>query len=361
MKFSDFTFIMTNDCNFECSYCYQKKGKDYLDAATARKAADFFLPLLADECFVNFYGGEPLLSIERIKEVVSFIQHKNRALRKKIHFSITSNGSLITEDVLEFLDHNHFTFVLSFDGLAQDVSRKKGSFDYLCSNIRKLLDRPRINLETNSVFTSQTVGFLSESIQFIVGSGVGNVNLSFSNLPPWNGSELSQLKREMASLRIFSLSVNRETGEIPIMNLRRIPSKGIFSCSAGKERMALSPDGCLWGCCFFFDFYRCNSQKRENRKYCFGDADSYVKNHEKVYPRVLKNYSDFRMEYFFTSKKCCASCKDIMDCVICPVDAALGGAILGKIPDWLCRIKKTLREERHLFLKQLERVPPAAI
>ncbi len=346
---------MTSDCDFDCSYCYQKKEKEYLDITTARRAIDFFFTFLADECFINFYGGEPLLSVEQIKEVVSYIQHKNRNLKKKIHYSITSNGNLINKDVLQFLNKNSFTFVLSFDGLGQDVSRKKGSFDHLCSSLEKLLECPEINLETNSVFTSQTVGYLSQSIQFIVESGVQNVILSFSNLPPWNRSELSRLKSEIASLREFSLSVYRETGEIPVTNLRKISSKGIFACSAGKDRMALSSDGSLWGCCFFSDFYKSNGQTKENRKYCFGNVESFMNDYKQVYPKVLKNYSDLQMRYFFTSKNYCTLCEDVTDCVICPVDAALGSVIIGKIPDWVCRIRKIIREEKELFLEEIDR------
>ncbi|MDH5386122.1 MAG: 4Fe-4S cluster-binding domain-containing protein [Candidatus Aminicenantes bacterium] len=356
MEFSDFTITVTSDCDFSCSYCYQKREKEYLDITIARRAIDFFFPFLADECFINFYGGEPLLSIEQIKEVVSFIQYKNRSLKKKIQYSITSNGNFINKDVLQFLNNNSFTFMLSFDGLAQDVSRKKGSFDHLCSNLKKLLECPEINLETNSVFTSQTVGYLSQSVQFIVESGVQNVNLSFSNLPPWNRFELSRLKREMASLREYSLSIYRETGKVPVTNLRKIPSKGVFSCSAGKDRMALSPDGSLWGCCFFSDFYKSNGKTEENGKYCFGNVESFIENHKKVYLKVLKNYSDLRMQYFFTSKSYCTLCEDVRDCVVCPVDAALGSAILGKIPDWVCRIRKILRAERKLFLEDAERI-----
>lgn len=356
MEFSDFTVTVTGDCNFSCSYCYQKKEKEYLDITAARKAVDFFFPFLAQDCFINFYGGEPLLAFEQIKEIVGCIEHKNKSLKKKIQYSITSNGSCINEDVLQFLNQNKFIFMLSFDGLAQDMAREKGSFDPVCSSLAKLLECPDIILETNSVFTFKTVGYLSRSIQFIIESGVSAVNLSFSNLPPWNESALSRLKREMASLQEYCVSFHRETGNIPVMNLRKIPGRGVFGCSAGRDRMSLSPDGSLWGCCFFSDFYRSNGQAKENLKYCFGSVESFVNNHKQIYPKILKNYSNLRMGYFFTSQNFCTLCEEVTDCVVCPVDAALGSLIIGKIPDWVCRIRKILREEKQLFLEELERV-----
>jgi len=356
MEYSDFIITVTGDCNFNCSYCYQKKEKEYLDIPTATKAVDFFFPFLDQECFINFYGGEPLLAVEQIKELTGYIHQKNKNLKKKIQYSITSNGSRINEDVLQFFNQNKFIFMLSFDGIAQNVARKEESFDHVCSALVKLLECPDIILETNSVFTSKTVGYLSESVQFIIESGVSAVNLSFSNLPPWNESELSRLKRELASLREYCVHLYRETGNIPVTNLRNIPRKGVFSCSAGRNRLSLSPDGSLWGCCYFYDFFRSNRQTKENLKYCFGSVESFVDNHKQIYPKILKNYSNLRMEYFFTSQNFCTLCGDVTECIVCPVDAAFGSLIIGKIPDWVCRIRKILREEKQLFLKELERV-----
>lgn len=345
---------VTDDCNFNCSYCYQKKDKTYLDITTAKNAVDFFLPFFTQECFINFYGGEPLLAFEQIKEIVSYIQHRNRSSKKKIEYSITSNGSHINKGVLQFLNQNKFNFLLSFDGLAQDVARKKGSFDHTCSSLEKLLECPDIDLETNSVFTSKTVGYLSRSIQFIVESGVPTVNLSLSNLPSWDKSALSRLKEEMSSLREYSLSFYRRTGDIPVTNLKKNSRKGVFGCFAGKDRMALSPDGSLWGCCFFSDYFRNKEKTKENLMYCFESLDSFVDNHEQVYPKILKNYSNLRMEYFFTSDNFCMLCEEMKDCVVCPVDAAFASSIIGKIPYWICQVRRILREEKLNFLRDLE-------
>jgi sulfatase maturation enzyme AslB (radical SAM superfamily) len=349
---------MTDDCNFNCTYCYQKKGKKYLDVITAKKAVDFFFPFLTRESSINFYGGEPRLAFAGIKDIVNHIQTKNMDKKKTIHYSISTNGSLINDEVLEFLNKNKFSVLLSFDGLAQEISKKKGSFAHSVSVMEKLIASPDIVLETNSVFTAETVGFLSRSAGFIIERGVPTANLSFSSILPWDRSALLRLRAELTLLRKLCLSFYRETGAIPVANFRKSSSQRIFGCYAGKDRMDLSPDGDLWGCCLFFDYFKDKKDSRASLKYCFGSLESFMENHERVYPEILENYSDLRLEFFFTPHHLCALCDERMDCVVCPVDAALGSSFIGKIPDWVCRIRRISREEKNYFLEGLKSINP---
>ncbi|MGB2764018.1 MAG: radical SAM protein [Candidatus Aminicenantaceae bacterium] len=354
MELSNLTLIVTDDCNFNCPYCFQKKEEKYIDVFTAKNAVDFFFPFLKQSCDINFYGGEPLLAFEQIREIFNYIQDKNKNFKKQIQCSITSNGSLINDDILQFLNQNKFFLLLSFDGLAQDVSRKKGSFAPIVSILERLIGCADIELETNSVFTADTVGYLSRSIRFIIESGVPTANISFSNLPPWSESALVLLKKELSELQEFILSFYRETGAIPVANFRKNLSENVFACYAGKDRIALSPDGSLWGCCFFYDYFKGKEKSKEFLKYCFGSLESFMENHERIYPEILKNYSNLRMEYFFTSNKFCMLCEKMTDCVVCPIDAAFGSSVIGKIPGWVCRLRKVMREEKLNFLEDLE-------
>lgn len=325
-----------------------------MDVSTAKNAVDYFFSYLIRDCFINFYGGEPLLAFEQMREVTNYVQSKNKGQKKHIQYSISTNGSLINDDVLQFLSRNKFSVLLSFDGLAQEVARKKGSFSHIVSVIEKLRGCPDIELVTNSVFTAETVSHLFKSIPFIIESGVPNANLSFSLLPPWDKASLSRLKRELSLLREYSLSFYKKSGTIPIANFRKNTRKAAFGCYAGKDRMTLSPEGNLWGCFQFYDFFKSNENAKGKLEYCFGSLDSFMENHEKVYPDILANYSDLRMENFFTSKKLCMLCEELEDCVVCPIDTALGDSIIGKVPDWVCRIRRIIREEKQLFLKDLE-------
>jgi len=355
MEFSGFTFIVTEECNFSCSYCHQIKGKKRISLSTIEKALDFFFPFLSEECYINFYGGEPLLAFDRIKHAVSTIQEKNKRLKKHVQYSMTTNGSLINQDILRFLNEHKFLLLLSFDGLAQDVSKKSGSFERIVSIIRKTLKYPDIDLETNSVFTPATVRYLSRSIQFIGELGVPNIDLSLDKISPWDSSSLRQLEKELRILREFLLSSYEDTESIPLVDFRSRPKKDIFCCFAGKDRMAITPDGELWGCCLFPDFFKGKEQTTDYKKYCFGDLDSFVENHGTAYPEILSNFSTLRTDHFFTPKISCILCDDLEECGVCPLDTVFSGSITKKIPLWICEIKKIFRNEKRLLWKELEK------
>lgn len=116
---------VTQRCNFRCSYCIYSEdaqqgqrshaNKD-LSWERAKQAIDFFYRHSIDSERVNigFYGGEPLLAFERIQQIVSY--SRKRFLGKTLHFSMTSNGSLLNEETIRFLEANDVALMISFDG-----------------------------------------------------------------------------------------------------------------------------------------------------------------------------------------------------------------------------------------------------
>jgi uncharacterized protein len=83
MKFSNLAFIVTDDCNFNCSYCLPKKEKKYMKRSTIEKAVTFFYPFLQENAYIVFYGGEPLLAFDQIRHAVSLLQEKEKTGKKK--------------------------------------------------------------------------------------------------------------------------------------------------------------------------------------------------------------------------------------------------------------------------------------
>ena len=354
MDLYSFTFFVTEDCNFSCSYCYQKKRKKYIKAATIEKAVDYFFPLLTEDCYINFYGGEPLLAFDKIRHAVDYIQEKNRGKKKRIQYSITTNGSLIDDNILEFLNQYSFLLLLSFDGIVQDKSRQKGSFKEIIRVIKKIFDKPDIDLETNSVFTHETVGNLSKSIQSITELGVPNISISPCNVSRWDHSSLTNLEEEFDSLREFMLCFYQKEKRVPLVNFRKKQTRGIFSCYAGKDRLAITPDGKLWGCYLFADYFRDKEATQEYHNYCFGDLRSFITNNERIYPQVLSNYADLRMNRFFTSQTPCNQCDEIEECDVCPAGNMFSGSEIREVPSWNCKIKQIFRKERKRFWEELK-------
>lgn len=358
IELGSFTFITTENCNFSCTYCYQKVRKKNIETSTINKAVDFFLPFLKEKSFVNFHGGEPFLAFDQIREAVEYIRDRNRRPKKQIYYSVVTNGSLINDDILELLKENKFSVLLSFDGFAQDISRKKGSFKRTVEIIEKLLECPEIHLELCSVFIPETLEFLSRSLQFTIEMGVTNVYLSFSTLQAWNLDSLRKLKEELASTRGFLLTFYKRTGFVPLIDFRKIPDMGQFFCSAGQDRLALTPEGKVWGCYLFPDYFKGKEGTPAYKRYCFGDLDTFIEDHERTYPKIRRNYFGLRMDNFSTPDTYCKYCAELTECAVCPMNAALSGFSIGKIPRWVCEIKKIKRKEKEIFWKELKSLSP---
>lgn len=149
------TLEVTQQCNLRCLYCsysgafYYKRCHNQrdMDFAVAKKAIDFFLNHSneSENIFISFYGGEPLLNYSQIKKCVEYINEANKS--KNVHYSITTNGILLREEIINFLKKNSFFLTISLDG-PQEVndafrifSDGKGTFNIIIKNISLLHDK----------------------------------------------------------------------------------------------------------------------------------------------------------------------------------------------------------------------------
>jgi len=212
-----------------------------------------------------------------------------------------------------------------------------------------LLNYPEIYLEINSVFTPETVDYLSESIQFIMDLGVSNINISFSILKAWNKASLLTLEDEMTKLRKIVLVHYKRNGDIPLINFREKQRKGFFYCAAGQDRLAITPEEAIWGCFPFPDYFKGKEKQPDYQKFYFGTLDNFIKNHNKIYPQVASNYSQLSMDNFSTPNMSCFLCPNLENCALCPVNASFSGLPLGKIPSFACEIQKIKIKEKEKF------------
>jgi len=346
---------LTDQCNFNCAYCYEPRGKQSLDFSTFAKAVSSLHPFFAPECVIGFYGGEPLLAFDTLSRAVEHLEGFSRKHKIKIRYALTTNGSLLNEDILGFLDEHGFFLTLSFDGPAQDIQREKGTFDLLTSLIPRILARPRISLEINSVFSSETIGYLFESVKSLIGLGVPELDVNFAHKPHWAPSSFLRLKREIALVGEYFLSRYENLTDIPWPRFYEEPERGAHHCPAGLRQMALSAQGTLWGCAIFPHHFVGKDGTADYQKYCFGDVDSFIKNPQRIYADKMANYSELSMERFSTSDRSCLTCGEIEQCWVCPLAAALTTGKIGRIPGWSCRGGKILRKERRLFLDRFEK------
>lgn len=148
------TLQLTQSCNLRCSYCvysdfYNDQQRSHsakrMSFTIAKRAIDFYASHSID-CYkanIGFYGGEPLLELDLIKKIVSYAEEVFS--QKELSFSITTNGTLLTPEIVEFFVQKNVTMLISIDGPEDihNINRRfaangKGSFDVIIHNIRML-------------------------------------------------------------------------------------------------------------------------------------------------------------------------------------------------------------------------------
>ena len=150
-KLSSIVLQVTQNCNLRCDYCiysgsYNNRvhNNKRMSFELAKKAIDFLIDHSKDskDLHIGFYGGEPLLEYELIKKCINY--SKTRGRGKKFYFNLTTNGTLLNEEMIEFFEENNLTLMFSLDGPKEvhDESRKtidyKGSFEILYKNLEMI-------------------------------------------------------------------------------------------------------------------------------------------------------------------------------------------------------------------------------
>lgn len=152
-KLSRITLQLTQECNLRCKYCVYSGDKNIKQRShsnkrmsweTAKRAVDFLYNRTIDSSKVNigFYGGEPIIEFQNIKRIVDYSETLFSG--KDLSFSITTNGTLLNDDIIRFFDEHNISLMISLDGPKQinDANRVfangKGTYDVVMSNIRHL-------------------------------------------------------------------------------------------------------------------------------------------------------------------------------------------------------------------------------
>ncbi|MGI6048506.1 MAG: radical SAM protein [Petrimonas sp.] len=153
-KLETLTLQVTQGCNLRCSYCiYSEKNNEKqrthssqtMSFQTAKKAIDFFFDHAIDteEVVIGFYGGEPLVAFDLIKRIAKYV--KEISVGKTVYYTITTNGTLMTDEIIDFLVKNNVILLVSVDGPEEihDLNRRfaktgEGSFQTIRENLLRI-------------------------------------------------------------------------------------------------------------------------------------------------------------------------------------------------------------------------------
>ncbi len=279
-------------CNLNCSYCFASQGKYHGERAVmsyevGKRALDFLIENSGTRrnLEVDFFGGEPLMNFDVVKKLVEYARSVEKEKNKNFRFTLTTNGMLIDDDVIEFANKEMSNVVLSLDG-RKDVHDKfrvdykgKGSWETIVPKFQKLVEkRGGKDYYMRGTFTHHNPDFL-EDIKTMLDLGFNELSMEPVVCASGDPSELTQedlpivLKQyeDLANLMIK----RREEGKPFTFYHYMIYLKGgpciykrISGCGSGTEYMAVTP----WG-----DLYPCHQFVGEE-KYKLGDIWQGVTN-----------------------------------------------------------------------------------
>lgn len=283
---------IAHTCNLNCSYCFASQGKYHGDRAlmsleVGKRAIDFLVENSGSRhnLEVDFFGGEPLMNFQVVKDIVAYARSIEKEHNKNFRFTLTTNGVLVDDDVIDFANRECSNVVLSLDGRKEIHDKYRvdlagnGSFDKIVPKFQKFVKmRGGKNYYIRGTFTHANPDFLKDiktmldlgftelSMEPVVSSPDDNTSLTEDDKPiilkqyEELASLMLQRDREGKPFTFYHYMIDLEGG--PCIYKR------ISGCGSGTEYMAVTP----WG-----DLYPCHQFVGDD-KYKLGDIYKGVSN-----------------------------------------------------------------------------------
>lgn len=253
------TLSLTHRCNLACAYCYAGRTvKKDMSLDTAQKVVDFAMRITPpDQCIeFGFFGGEPLLRLDLMRDIVSYVRKQERS----VCFKVTTNGTLLNQSALDFLRREHIDLCISFDGpehvhnLKRRYENGKGSFSDVLRGLQKALEQLD-NVQVNAVFGPETVEFLPETVSFFTQLGVYAIHLNPDICTSWPENiyiKLHQTYMQIAEYYIQNYQHGREIAINLIDSKTLLFLKGGYTaediCGMGETEWGFAPSGNIYPC-----------------------------------------------------------------------------------------------------------------
>lgn len=263
---------VAHDCNLRCKYCFAGTGdfgggRKLMDEVTGKAAIDFLLHSSGTRKHleVDFFGGEPLLNFDLVKSLTAYGEEQSPKFGKIIRFTITTNGTLLGKDEIQFLNDKKMAIVLSIDGRPEVNDRMRpfegdvGSYDLVRESLLKIVEaRGGQNYYVRGTFTAHNLDF-SEDIKHMYDLGFREISVE----PVVGGARetyalatehLDTLRAEYDKLASFYLEKHEAGKPFNFFHFNMATyggpcfGKRVSGCGAGFDYVAVTPEGELYPC-----------------------------------------------------------------------------------------------------------------
>lgn len=261
-----------HDCNLSCDYCFAGGGtyhteRDYMKAEVGKKAVDFLIENSGarKNLEIDFFGGEPLMNMSAVKEIVAYAKEKAEENGKIFSFTMTTNCLLLNDENIAYLDREMDNVVLSVDGRkcvhngVRHAKNGKDCFDVILSNALKMRKaRGDKKYYVRGTFTSKNTDF-SEDILFLNDEGFDQISVEPVVLPDDHPLAIKEehLDKILSEYEKFTENYleRRSCGKWfnffhYMLDLEHgpCPNKRLTGCGAGTEYLAVTPNGDIYPC-----------------------------------------------------------------------------------------------------------------
>ena len=306
---------IAHDCNLACRYCFAEEGEYHgrralMDYETGKKALDFLVANSGARRHleVDFFGGEPLMNFETVKRLVAYGRELEKQYPKEFRFTITTNGVLLNDEIMEFCNREMDNVVLSIDGRKEVHDRMRpfrggqGSYDVIIDKFLRFAAQRREKglkyyvrgtyTRWNTDFAADVIhladlGFDQISMEPVVAPPEAPYSLRLEDIPVLKeqydilAREMIKREKEGKGFNFFHFMIDLTGGPCVY--------KRLSGCGSGTEYLAVTP----WG-----DFYPCH-QFVGMEEFLMGNTDEGIKRTDLV--------NSFKCVNVY-SKKECRSC-----------------------------------------------------
>ena len=301
---------IAHDCNLACKYCFAEEGEYHgrralMSFEVGKKALDFLIANSGNRINleVDFFGGEPLMNWNVVKQLVEYGRSQEKEHNKKFRFTLTTNGVLLNDEIMEFCNREMSNVVLSLDGRPEVNDRMrpfrngKGSYELIVPKFQKFAKSrgekdyfvrgtfTRNNLDFgNDVLHYADLGFEKLSMEPVVASPEEPYSIREEDLPQIMdeydrlAKEFVKRQKEGRGFKFFHFMLDLSQG--PCV------AKRLSGCGSGTEYLAVTP----WG-----DLYPCH-QFVGNEEFLLGNVDTGVVN--------TKVRDEFKLCNVYAKEKC---------------------------------------------------------
>ena len=263
---------IAHDCNLRCKYCFASTGdfgagRRLMPLEVGKKAIDFLIANSGERhnLELDFFGGEPLMNFDVVKEVVKYARGLEKIHNKHFRFTVTTNGMLLDDDKIDFINKEMSNVVLSIDGRKEVNDRIRtrvdgsGCYDSILPKFKRLVEkRGHDQYYVRGTFTKYNLDFAEDVLHFyhegfdqisiepVVTDASNDYAITEADLPAVFAEyeRLAKIiiehKKSGKSFNFFHFMIDLDQGPCAIKRLR--------GCGCGNEYVAVTPDGDIYPC-----------------------------------------------------------------------------------------------------------------